>query len=78
MVYIESIPSAEALTPMEALQTVLLQCPHCWEQVAIVVDCLDADQEIIEDCSVCCSPMVIAISAGDDDELHAVARQENG
>lgn len=82
MVYIQSSvtewPPTEAPSPMEALQTVLLQCPNCWEQVEIVVDCLDAEQEIVEDCSVCCSPMVIAISAGDDDELHAVARLENG
>lgn len=63
---------------MEALQTVLLQCPNCWEQVEIVVDYEDAEQEIVEDCSVCCSPMIIAITAGDDDELHAAARPENG
>jgi hypothetical protein len=69
---------AKAISPMEALQTVLLQCPNCWEQVEIVVDCLDAEQEIIEDCSVCCSPMIIAITAGDDEQLHAAARLENG
>lgn len=63
---------------MEALQTVMLQCPNCWEQVEIVVDCLDAEQEIVEDCSVCCSPMIIAIHAGDDEELHGEARMENG
>lgn len=82
MVYIQCIahsrPTAEALSLMEALQTVLLQCPNCWEQVAIVVDYEEAEQEIIEDCSVCCSPMVIALSAGDDDTLHAVVRMENG
>lgn len=63
---------------MEALQTVLLQCPNCWEKVQIVVDYEDAEQEVVEDCSVCCSPMIIAITAGDDDELHATARVENG
>jgi hypothetical protein len=82
MGYIESNarwqPTTEALSTMEALQTVLLQCPNCWEQVEIVVDCLDAEQEIIEDCSVCCSPMIIAITAGDDEQLHAAARLENG
>jgi hypothetical protein len=82
MVYIQCSdflrPTTEALSPMEALQTVLLQCPNCWEQVEIVVDYEDAEQEIIEDCSVCCGPMIIAITAGDDDELHAAARLENG
>jgi hypothetical protein len=68
---------AKALSPMEALQTILLQCPNCWEQVEIVVDYLDAEQEIIEDCSVCCSPMVVMVSVGDDDALHAETRLEN-
>jgi hypothetical protein len=63
---------------MEAVQTVTLQCPNCWELVEIVVDYSEAEQEIIEDCSVCCSPMVIAISTGDDEELYAEARLENG
>lgn len=82
MVYIQGSAvrriMTEALSTMEALQTVLLQCPNCWEQVEIVVDYEDAEQEIVEDCSVCCSPMVIALTAGDDDELHAAARLENG
>lgn len=63
---------------MEALQTISLQCPNCWERVEIVVDYEDAEQEIIEDCSVCCSPMIIALHAGDDEELQAEARPENG
>jgi hypothetical protein len=63
---------------MHAVQTILLECPHCWEQVELVVDCLVAEQEFVEDCSVCCSPMVVMVSVGDDDELHAETRMENG
>lgn len=63
---------------MEALQTVLLQCPHCWEPVELLVDCSVPDQEIVEDCSVCCSPILVTLTLGEDDELHADARMENG
>lgn len=33
------------------------QCPHCWEEVSVLVDVsLDA-QSYIEDCEVCCNPV---------------------
>lgn len=63
---------------MEALQTVLLQCPHCWEHIDILVDCTEAAQTIVEDCAVCCGPIVIDIWIDDDEELRAEARMENG
>jgi hypothetical protein len=63
---------------VEALQTIMLQCPHCWETVELVVDCSVPEQQIVEDCSVCCSPILITLKLGEDDELYADARMENG
>jgi len=63
---------------MEILQTVLLQCPNCWEQVEIVVDCSVEAQEYVEDCDVCCSPMVISVTSTDADTVEVEARMENG
>jgi hypothetical protein len=63
---------------MEMLQTVLLQCPYCGEQIEIMVDCSVAQQEYVEDCNVCCSPMVISVAATDDGEIDVEARMENG
>lgn len=63
---------------MEALQAVLLQCPHCWETVELVVDCSVPEQQLVEDCSVCCSPILITLTLGEDDELYFDARMENG
>ena len=62
---------------MQALQTVLLQCPYCWETVELVVDCSVPEQQIVEDCSVCCSPILITLTIDEDDGLYAEARMEN-
>ncbi|MFU8820227.1 MAG: CPXCG motif-containing cysteine-rich protein [Gammaproteobacteria bacterium] len=63
---------------MEILQTVLLQCPYCWEQIEVVVDCSMAQQEYVEDCEVCCSPVAIRVALTDDGEIDVEARMENG
>jgi hypothetical protein len=63
---------------MQALENVILQCPHCWEEVELLVDCSVAEQQIVEDCSVCCSPILIDVWMGDDEELRVHARRENG
>lgn len=62
---------------MEVLQSVLLQCPHCWEQIEIVVDCSVERQEYVEDCDVCCSPIVVTVSSSDDGAPGVEARMEN-
>ena len=33
------------------------QCPHCWEQVSVLVDVSQSAQTYIEDCEVCCNPI---------------------
>ena len=37
------------------------QCPHCWEQVSILVDVSQPSQTYIEDCEVCCNPIQFQI-----------------
>lgn len=50
---------------MSDLQTAFIQCPYCWERIEVVVDCSVTEQEYIEDCSVCCRPIVItAVTSG--------------
>jgi hypothetical protein len=62
---------------MDPLQSFLVQCPHCWEQIDLLVDCSLAPQEYIEDCSVCCSPLVITVTMADDGSIEVAARAEN-
>ena len=38
---------------MSALDSVLVQCPYCWETLDLSVDPSVEDQEYVEDCQVC-------------------------
>ncbi|MDX1552480.1 MAG: CPXCG motif-containing cysteine-rich protein [Marinobacter sp.] len=46
---------------MSALDSVLIQCPYCWETLDLSVDPSVADQEYVEDCQVCCQPIVVHV-----------------
>lgn len=62
---------------MHGLQTESIQCPYCWEQIELVVDCPAGDQEYIEDCSVCCRPIVISVIASEGEIISIEGRTEN-
>ena len=40
-------------------------CPHCWETVNLTLDLSVPEQSYIEDCPVCCKPMVVSYSSVD-------------
>ena len=40
----------------------LIQCPYCGEQLEVVIDWSVARQEYIEDCQICCKPMVLTVN----------------
>jgi hypothetical protein len=33
------------------------QCPHCWEEISMLLDASVREQTYIEDCEVCCNPI---------------------
>ena len=35
------------------------QCPHCWEEISMLLDASVREQTYIEDCEVCCRPIEI-------------------
>ena len=43
------------------------QCPHCWEDISMLIDYSVPHQSYIEDCEVCCNPIQITatISEGE-------------
>ena len=47
-------------------ESVHSSCPYCGERISLVVDLSIPEQEYVEDCSVCCRPMVVAVLADDD------------
>ncbi len=38
------------------------QCPHCWEQISMLIDSSLSQSEYVEDCEVCCNPILINFS----------------
>ncbi|PPC78961.1 CPXCG motif-containing cysteine-rich protein [Pokkaliibacter plantistimulans] len=63
---------------MQALQTQNLYCPYCGEEIDVTVDCSVEEQEYVEDCSVCCSPILLNIVVGDSEQISISASRENG
>ncbi|MGB7755791.1 MAG: CPXCG motif-containing cysteine-rich protein [Salinisphaera sp.] len=53
-------------------------CPYCGETITIVVDTTAGDQHYVEDCFVCCQPIVLTIVTDNDGALeHVDAEPEN-
>lgn len=42
-------------------------CPHCWEQISMVLDTSVRGQTLIEDCEVCCHPIQVRYTVEDGD-----------
>jgi hypothetical protein len=57
-------------------ETVQLYCPYCGETIEIVVDGSLEQQSYIEDCSVCCRPIELAITVSDD-EISVDAKRDD-
>ena len=53
-----------------------LSCPYCGEAITVLVDDSLADQNYIEDCQVCCRPIVVQVFV-DFDGVRVTAQAEN-
>ena len=46
---------------MELMLEAEIACPHCGESFPLSVDTSQAEQSLVEDCSVCCRPINLTI-----------------
>lgn len=52
-------------------------CPYCGEEIIIPFDVSQGrNQEYIEDCPVCCSPVIIRVQIERNGQIHVQAQQE--
>ena len=59
-------------------EEITITCPYCYEPVSLPVDCTGGSQTYVEDCSVCCQPIVLSITLGPGGEVEYVqANAEN-
>ncbi|HEX3135248.1 MAG TPA: CPXCG motif-containing cysteine-rich protein [Planctomycetota bacterium] len=42
-----------------------ITCPHCGEPIEIAIDLSGPDQDDVQDCTVCCSPIHVTYSVRD-------------
>ena len=46
---------------MIALDSRKARCPNCGKTIELIIDCSIEQQEYIEDCQVCCRPILINV-----------------
>ena len=54
-----------------------IACPYCGETIQVMIDCSSGEQEYIEDCQVCCRPIIFQVTYGEDNSIHVKVRHEN-
>ena len=52
-------------------------CPYCGESISLLIDSSLENQEYVEDCQVCCSPIFIRVELDYDDNIFVNTRKEN-
>lgn len=55
-----------------------ITCPYCWETIEITLDLSVEEQRYVEDCSVCCRPIVIDYRTADAELVELAIMAENG
>jgi hypothetical protein len=56
------------MNPIEPYET---QCPWCGTSLVLDIDCSAGDQRYVEDCALCCQPILVSVrlGAGEDPSL---------
>jgi len=54
-----------------------LQCPYCGEWIDLALDPSVEAQQYVEDCQVCCRPMLVTVRWDDDGAPVVSASAEN-
>lgn len=64
---------------MDLLQTSAQHCPSCGEPIELTLDLSCGEHSYVEDCEVCCAPMVVSVilTAKPDAEPLVMLRREN-
>ena len=62
---------------LDVVQEIGTDCPYCGECISLLVDGSAGEQRYVEDCEVCCKPMVVCCSIAADGGLSVVTRHED-
>jgi len=63
---------------MECMKTVQIQCPFCGALNETLIDCsIEPPEEYVEDCEVCCSPILLVVHSVDEEIPVVEVHREN-
>lgn len=62
---------------MDELLETDIACPYCGEVIGVSIEVLEEPQEYIEDCQVCCQPIVFHVGGELDDLAIVTVHAEN-
>jgi len=64
--------------PLQPLESVNIVCPYCGEVIDIEIDTSISEQQYVEDCHVCCAPIVFRVEIDDASEhVNVEVHREN-
>ena len=63
---------------MELIRELKEFCPYCGEQIGFLVDCSIDSQSYVEDCQVCCQPILVTVHIEAGHITGLELQQENG
>ena len=49
-------------------------CPYCWQTITMLLDLSVSRQEYVEDCEICCRPILISYESDGEDLLSFAAQ----
>lgn len=59
------------------LDEAAIRCPYCGEAITLVVDASAGSQRYLEDCQVCCRPIVVGVTVDDEVvQVHVASEDE--
>lgn len=62
---------------MWSLTEKTVYCPYCGEEIEVLIDLQEAGHEYIEDCQVCCKPIIFNVQIDAVGDLTVSVRDEN-
>ncbi len=60
------------------LEEHFFNCPFCWQPISVLLDLSVGEQTYVEDCEVCCRPIVLHVVAEDGTLVGFDAAPEGG
>lgn len=54
-----------------------IDCPYCGETIDVLIDSSIRSQRYIEDCQVCCRPIMLSVRVDEDGAAQVGASAEN-